>query len=94
MQEFNPKAISFSDKAINHFRISLNHRGYGDGVRIGVKEAGCSGYEYVLVFVDDIDQNVLELREGSVVGDVDGLVIGSLLGEDDESTDGEIDDGL
>ena len=38
MQEFNPKAISFSDKAINHFRISLNHRGYGDGVRIGVRK--------------------------------------------------------
>ena len=57
MQEFNPKSISFSDKAINHFLISLQQRGSGKGIKIGVKEAGCSGYEYVFDFNDSIDIN-------------------------------------
>ena len=57
MQVFNPKSISFSKKAINHFRNSLQQRGGGEGIKIGVKEAGCSGYEYVFDFIDNIDIN-------------------------------------
>ena len=46
MESFNPTSISFTDSAINHFKNSLVGKPENFGIRIGVKEAGCSGYEY------------------------------------------------
>ena len=46
MENINPSDLNFSDKAINHFLSSLKSRGKGAGIQIGVKKAGCSGYEY------------------------------------------------
>lgn len=55
METFNPKELSFTDSAIKHFQTSLKERGRGNGIKIGVKEAGCSGYEYFFDFADIID---------------------------------------
>ena len=33
----------------------LDNRGHGLGLRLGVKEAGCTGYAYTLDFVDELD---------------------------------------
>jgi len=46
MENINPSDLNFSEKAINHFLSSLESRGKGAGIQIGVKKAGCSGYEY------------------------------------------------
>ena len=55
MEKFDPSTITFSDAAINHFISSLADRGHGYGIKIGVKEAGCSGYEYFFNFADEVN---------------------------------------
>ena len=55
MENISPSELNFSDKAIKHFLSILELRGKGAGIQIGVKKAGCSGYEYFFDFVDDID---------------------------------------
>ena len=62
MESFNPTSISFTDSAINHFKNSLIGKPENFGVRIGVKEAGCSGYEYFFEYTN-------EEREGDILFD-------------------------
>lgn len=47
--------ISLTYAAAQHVKEYLANRGTGEGIRVGVKTAGCSGLGYVLEFVDDID---------------------------------------
>ena len=54
METFNSTDLNFSDSAIEHFSKVLKERGKGIGIKLGIKEAGCSGYEYTFDFVDDI----------------------------------------
>ena len=54
MDKLKSSDINFSDSAINHFSKVLKKRGYGEGIRLGIKEAGCSGYEYTFDFVDNV----------------------------------------
>ena len=54
MEKFSPEALKFSDSAVAHFTSSIQNRGIGLGVRIGVKKAGCSGFEYFFDYVDDV----------------------------------------
>jgi len=54
MEKFSPEALKFSESALAHFVSSIQSRGKGLGVRIGVKKAGCSGFEYFFEYVDDI----------------------------------------
>jgi len=53
MKKFSPTELQFSAQAISHFDSSIKNRGDGIGIRIGVKKAGCSGYEYFFDFVDE-----------------------------------------
>ena len=55
MQVFSSTDLNFSDSAIDHFLSSLESRGKGVGIKIGVKKAGCSGYEYFFDYVDSFD---------------------------------------
>jgi len=52
MDKFSPKELKFSEKAILHFTSSLKSNAKSDGVRIGVRKAGCSGFEYFFEFVE------------------------------------------
>jgi len=83
MKSFSPTELNFSDKAISHFLSSLESRGKGLGVQIGVRKAGCSGYEYFFDFIDTdkkdlktfekngckvfVDSESLEFLKGSFV---------------------------
>ena len=87
MSTFNPEEINLSDSALNHFKNILNSRGKGEGIKIGVKEAGCSGYEYTFDFVDNViddftifekngckifvDSNSLSFLKGSLIDYID-----------------------
>ena len=53
MESFNPTSISFTKSAINHFKNSLIGKPENFGIRIGVKEAGCSGYEYFFEYTNE-----------------------------------------
>ena len=46
-------AISMTEAAAKHVRRSLEGRGKGEGIRLGVRTTGCSGLAYVLEFVDE-----------------------------------------
>jgi len=44
--------IIVTDKASKKIKENLSKRGYGVGIRIGVRTTGCSGLAYVLEYVD------------------------------------------
>lgn len=46
--------IHLTESAAEHIRSSLNKRGKGMGIRVGVKTTGCSGLAYVLEYVDQL----------------------------------------
>ena len=52
--------ISITEKAADHIKGQLSHRGKGVGIRLGVKTTGCSGLAYVIEFADseNDDDNV------------------------------------
>ena len=69
-------AISMTEAAANHVRRSLEGRGKGDGIRLGVRTTGCSGLAYVLEFVDapDSEDQVFESHGVKVISDPKSLV--------------------
>lgn len=64
-------SITLTPAAANHVTKFLANRGKGLGIRLGVRNTGCSGLSYVLEFVDDIqpDDQVFEDRGIKVVVD-------------------------
>jgi iron-sulfur cluster assembly protein len=44
--------ISITEKAAKKVQQTIDKRGKGLGIRVGVKTTGCSGLAYVLEFVD------------------------------------------
>ena len=55
-------AVTVSEAAAEHIARSIEARGRGEGIRVGVKTSGCSGMAYVLEFVDgaEPDDQVFE----------------------------------
>lgn len=45
-------SISITESAARHVRSQITSRGHGEGIRLGVRTSGCSGFSYVLEFVD------------------------------------------
>ena len=46
MEKFKPAQLQFSDMAISHFSKMLEKELGKKSIRIGIRKAGCSGYEY------------------------------------------------
>ena len=67
--------ISLTEAAASHVRSSLENRGSGEGIRLGVRTTGCSGMAYVLEFVDELqpDDEVFESFGMKVVIDPKSL---------------------
>ena len=68
-------AISMTEAAARHIRRSLDRRGKGEGIRLGVRTTGCSGLAYVLEFVDEVgeDDQVFETHGAKVIIDPKSL---------------------
>ena len=49
--------IEMTERAAQHVQDFLDNRGKGEGIRVGIRTAGCSGLAYVLEFVDTPDEN-------------------------------------
>lgn len=47
-------AIQLTENAARQIEKQLSKRGFGVGLRLGVKKSGCSGYAYVLDYADEI----------------------------------------
>ena len=66
MNLFDPKAenpITVTEKAASWIGNQLTARGKGLGIRLGVKPGGCTGWEYVIEYVDH------QLIEDKVIND-------------------------
>ena len=44
--------ITLTDRAASRVQKTLEQRGHGQGIRLGVRTTGCSGLAYVLEYVD------------------------------------------
>jgi iron-sulfur cluster assembly protein len=51
--------IYVTPKAASKIATTLDRRGYGLGIKIGVKTTGCSGLAYVLEYVDNLIESDL-----------------------------------
>ncbi len=69
-------AITLTESAAEHIQKSLDKRGQGIGLRLGVKTSGCSGMAYVLEFVDEAndEDNVFEHRDIKIFVDPKSLI--------------------
>jgi iron-sulfur cluster assembly protein len=50
-------SISVTESAAQQIQRQLTRRGSGLGLRLGVKKSGCSGFAYVLDYVDEVAAN-------------------------------------
>jgi len=69
-------AIQMTEAAAKHVKRSLQSRGKGQGIRLGVRTTGCSGLAYVLEYVDELPEadTVFESHGVKVVIDPKSLV--------------------
>ena len=69
-------AISMTEAAAKHVQRSLEGRGKGEGIRLGVRTTGCSGLAYVREFVDELaaEDLVYESHGVKVIIDPKSLV--------------------
>ncbi|PID49927.1 MAG: iron-sulfur cluster assembly protein IscA [Proteobacteria bacterium] len=63
--------IHITENAAKHIRQQLDKRGSGLGMRLGVKKSGCTGFMYVVDYVDEIgaDDHIYENHGVKVVVD-------------------------
>ncbi len=59
--------ITMTEKAAQHVRRSIEKRGKGVGLRLGVRTAGCSGLAYTLEFADEAQADDLLYESGGVL---------------------------
>jgi iron-sulfur cluster assembly protein len=50
-------AITLTESAANRVKSYLLDRGKGEGLRVGIRKTGCSGFAYVIDFADTIDSD-------------------------------------
>jgi len=67
--------IHITENAAQHIRQQLDKRGSGLGMRLGVKKSGCTGFMYIVDYVDETaaDDHVYEEHGVKVVVDNSSL---------------------
>jgi iron-sulfur cluster assembly protein len=68
-------SISLTAAAAERVRAFMANRGQGVGLRLGVKQTGCSGFAYVVSYADEVQASdvVFEDSGVKVVVDADSL---------------------
>lgn len=61
-------AVTVTDSALTQIKKVLSRQANAEGLRVGVKKSGCSGYAYVLGFAEHIEPD-------DTVFDHDGIKI-------------------
>ena len=69
-------AITLTESAAARVKSHLESRGKGEGLRLGVKNAGCSGFGYTIDYADVIttDDIVFQTRGVNVIVDNNALI--------------------
>lgn len=67
--------IKVTEKAAQHIRQQLDKRGNALGMRLGVRKSGCTGFMYVVDYVDQLGVNdqVYDQHGVKLVVDTDSL---------------------
>lgn len=76
-------AIELTKAAASHVVNELNKRGRGEGLRVGTKKSGCTGFAYVVDYADQIGEADLVYQSHGVkvvvdeqsLANLDGMVI-------------------
>lgn len=58
--------ISVTEEAAAWISKQIENRGKGIGIRVGTKASGCTGYKYVLEFVDQLEETDTVIEEHGV----------------------------
>lgn len=69
-------SIQLTESAATQMRNSMESRGKGLGIRLGITTTGCSGFAYVMEFVDELNEgdNVFDDQGVKVIVDTKSLV--------------------
>ena len=59
-------AISLTPSAAERVRTYMASRGKGIGLRLGIKQTGCSGYAYVVSYADEIGAGDVVFEDAGV----------------------------
>ena len=94
MENFDPSSISFTRAAINHFKNSLVGKPDNFGIRIGVKEAGCSGYEYFFEYTNEKRDDDILFNESSCKIHVDNQSFEFLKGSEVDFVSSGLNQGI
>lgn len=54
--------LTLTDAAIHHIQQQLLKKGHGIGIRLSVKETGCTGYSYLIDLIDEPKTDDIELN--------------------------------
>jgi len=82
-------AITLTEAAAAHVRKTLDSRGKGVGLRLGVKTSGCSGLAYVVDYADEVNDDDVIFDDTGVKVVVDSKSLAFLDGtEIDFARDG------
>ena len=67
--------ISLTPAAAERVRTFMANRGKGIGLRLGVKQTGCSGYAYVVSYADELgaEDVIFEVSDVKVIVDTESL---------------------
>ena len=68
-------SISLTPAAAERVRTFMANRGKGIGLRLGVKQTGCSGYAYVVSYADELgaEDVIFEVADVKVIVDAESL---------------------
>jgi iron-sulfur cluster assembly protein len=58
--------IALTPSAVEYVKNFLVKRGKGEGLRVGVKKSGCSGFAYVLDFADAVNTDDVVYEQDGV----------------------------
>jgi len=73
-------SITLTESAANQIQDQIGKRGKGLGLRLGVRESGCSGYAYIIDFADKINDDDTVFKSHGVKVIVDEGAINTLNG--------------
>ncbi len=59
-------SVNLTENAAKQIQKQLNKRAKGIGLRLGVKEAGCTGFAYVIDYADELEDDDMVFEEHGV----------------------------
>jgi iron-sulfur cluster assembly protein len=59
--------ITVSDTAAQKIKANLEKRGKGIAIRIGIKTTGCSGFAYIMEYVDNLTIDDILISDNNTV---------------------------